>query len=908
MNEKMRKLLEKLSEGDKPKKHADSALQAMDSSMGAHAEFTGDETTITDKSLVFKESNERPVALTGKRYPPMEGKPYFNAYSDGFDPVFVWRDQAGKKRVTRVPSNPNSPDSVFTWYFYVKTAEWEQKVSRELIEKHRKTGAYIGHELDDVNPEWTKVFCIRATEQTLYMKDRSGNEIGMSYEMEKLKKFPRDYKWKMFLNDLEAVGVGHYEADLTPRQRFATDYDIDIENTFRELYFDIETDDRMAGFGRMGDGPKLWERRILSIAWRYRGLDGVTKPGYVELKEDTNDAERDLLMVFRRQVEVADVMYAWNGLYFDFPIVQRRMRMRGLDYDWRFMVKQDLLAVFRRYHQRAASAGTSFGLGDIGKAVVNMPKLDWRDEVKRVCRGCHEEPPKKFYDLWKKHPEILRKYNERDVEVLEKLEAHTGYGKLDQVFCKIGNCPPNDFHISTKIDMLMLKKAKVRGIHFPSAHLDGDKTHKGRYDQGRREGTYEGAFVFPPVIGIHEGVAAVDFKSLYPSMMVLFNISPETYVRPEDVDQYDPKDLITCPTGAKFKKSPDGFITEIFNVTLEKRKVYQKAQLEEEVGSDKFLLYYRLAYSFKRLGLSFYGEIGNSTSRYFQTKVAEAVTLSGQYFIRKSAQMAERWGLQVLYGDTDSMYIKATDAKIREFCKATDAYYKQLCREGIGGVPFNVDVDNPKKFIVELEYENYFGRIFFVKKKRYAGRMTMFKDKPSDILEVKGLEMMRSDGLQFARNMQKEVMEKILWCEPEKRGRLAKDIAQLLVDRCSQVMSGTLPVDVVQMTQAIEKDVSAYKSNPPHVRIARHIQEVAPTEYFPGMKVPYVVLDDKKKEAIWSVEYDPAEHSYDAQFVWDNKVYPQTYRVLKVALPEYDWGKLFIARTPPKSAEDKDAE
>ena len=132
---------------------------------------------------------------------------------------------------------------------------------------------------------------------------------------------------------------------------------------------------------------------------------------------------------------------------------------------------------------RSAAIATSFSLGDVGRAVIHMPKLDWREKVKEACRGCHETPPEKFYDLWLKHPEILREYNERDAEVLEKLEAHTGYGKLgfDATF---QNPRDDDNHVA------LLRRARtvasvnyrvpVAGweagvwVHYTGARADGD--------------------------------------------------------------------------------------------------------------------------------------------------------------------------------------------------------------------------------------------------------------------------------------------------------------------------------------------------------------------------------------------------------------------------------------------------
>ncbi len=101
----------------------------------------------------------------------------------------------------------------------------------------------------------------------------------------------------------------------------------------------------------------------------------------------------------------------------------------------------------------------------------------------------------------------------------------------------------------------------------------------------------------------------------------------------------------------------------MFVSTLERRKKYttlqdERLQVTGTTQDDLYLLYYRLAYSFKRLGLSFYGDMGNPRSRYYDTELAEAITLSGQFFITETARYAQECGFIPLYGDTDSIFIQ----------------------------------------------------------------------------------------------------------------------------------------------------------------------------------------------------------------------------------------------------------
>ncbi len=858
--------------------------------------------------LVREAEGDQDAPLGGEPWNPQHK--YILGWSDGERPCFMRRTPNGQKIV-------DSPDD-YEHHFFVKTKEWKAKVSGEFLELHRKAGIYWKHE-HLPGGEWTKVYAHRFVTQTNFIKERGETEGLIGLAKDKIDKYPRDRRYKDFYTALTAIGckgcrgrlsskqmcecgngVMTYEADLSPRLRFMSDRQIRFEDRFRDCYFDIETDDRVAGFER------IWERRVLSIAWYWVGLNEEIESGCVVLKEDTDRAERNMFLEFLEVMRKSECMYAWNGNNFDFKILPRRMSMRGISADeCRLVAWHDLLMTYRRFYTRGSTTalGTSFSLGDVGVSVLKIPKMDWRARINEICgEGCHPVKPQKFYDLWRSHPEVLKEYNLHDAKLLYLLEKENGFSKIDQAFNRITNCLVTEANVSSQIDSLLLKKAAVAGTHFKTrTWFTGELHRKGRditkmSDEERAEqgfSSYTGGYVFPPVPGLHRNVAALDFKSLYPSMMVLFNLSIDTYVPPEEVDKHDPEDLLTCPTGAKFLKNVEGFVPSVFKETLVRRKKYSDMQAQHEIGSEKFLLYYRMSYSFKRLGLSFYGEMGNNESRYFNPRVAEAVTLSGQFFIKKTADLSRSSGYPVLYGDTDSIYISASPEQAWAFVKKTEPFYKELCvAEG-----FNVDFD--RKWIVELEYENHFKTIFYVSKKRYAGLMNWYKGQTHPgYVEVKGLEYVRSDNTKTTRNLQFNVMNKILQEEAP-----APALERFVFEECKRVMRGALGVDEVMLATGLEKDVEQYKTKAPHVRVAEHVKATSPTEYYSGMKVQWVMVDSKAKEAVWFPEWNPVEQPYDAAWYWDNKIYPPTYRVLKAVYPDYGWEHLFVGKAPKAKKE-----
>lgn len=880
---------------------------------------------------------------------------YYAGWSDGMDIVMLYRDEDGARRRERVTG--------FEWYFYMRTDD-VLRVPLSLWERARTSGIFKRLEVDARSDDWTRVYAKRVIVQSRWLIDRGEIGVGLNilddprqkqmndamaravsnggerkdrkaawqiasdqrrammshntatkimradgrtghYQVGNWAKYADERNLHDFLLELHKIGPS-YEADLTPRQRFMTDHFVQVDDHYNELFFDIETDDSIPGW----DKKEEW--RHLSYAAIMKRRDGTVERYSFILHEETDRAEAAMLRAFMKVVDEADVLYAWNGFNFDFPILRARARKYRIEIDWRHVVWTDLLSVWRRYHTRGASSVTSYALGELAPKILQREKLDWRDESRKLG-----DPVGRIIDLYRRHPDLLQKYNERDAELLFGLEEELGYAKVDRVFCRIGNCFPNDFHISTKVDMLLLNKGARLGHHFITRGLQFETLPAyiatmqketvrhlgvqgevdtvatgavGRLKGGKSE--YTGAFVFPSVVGYHEGVAALDFKSLYPTVMMLFNISPETWVSREDAGTRVPlTELTLSPSGAYFRKADTGLIPLVFRETMEKRKVYTKLQLAEDVGSRRFLLYYRLSYAYKRLGLSFYGELGNETSRYFNPEVAEAVTLGGQWLIKKSAEFAEQHGYRVLAGDTDSLYLKMTQAQAEVFVQKCDGYYREIVK------PFNVDMT---RFAVELEYENYFRNIIFVKKKRYAGKMTIFKGKVSDYLEVKGLECMRSDGIEYERAFQRTVLDFIL---SHGRPAVSKIVALIIAAR-EEVYAGKLGVEDIVNTQSMEKSVDDYKTTPPHVRVARYIRSVS-TEYFIGMKVPYVMVmrpgEDAKGrskptlDAVWAREY--TEGTYDPDYVWLKKTYPATMRVLAAAYPEYDWEQ-YLAPPP----------
>jgi len=835
-------------------------------------------------------------------------KEYYHGWSEGEDVVLLRRDPATGRRVKEV--HP------FEWYFLLRREEFERIPSESWDWLCRRHARRV--EPDALYPErFVRVYVSRRVPKIDHKRifrnvgdpDRASSWATPYFLGERpgALRFPRDRdRWEPVHEAVEwcrRKGLEPLEADLTPKQRFLTDVDLKIQARYRMGFLDIETDDTVGGFERKE------QNRILSIAWEGDRFDSdPSDAGFLRLEEETDAAEREMLLRFKREcVERYDVLAAWNGFGFDFPVIFYRFRKHRIWIDWRYHLFADPLPVFKRHYTRAGADAVSYALDSIGERVLKMQKIDWRTTFRERRPGVVP----KFINLYRYEPELLEEYNRYDARILRKLEEFTGFVSIEQIFCRIANGFANDWNISTKIDQLLLKKGYKEGEHFRTRYWSSAEPEK-----------YEGAYVFPPVVGMHENVAALDFKSLYPSMVRAFNISPETIVKLEDREAFlrenGPDSLCRCPLvevetegggtlekgGATFRRDREGYISQMFVRTLERRKKYTDLQGKrlEEVGTtqdDLYLLYYRLAYSFKRLGLSFYGDMGNARSRYYDTELAEAITLSGRYFIRLTERYAKENGFAVLYGDTDSVFVQlaptgktwpSEDARIEEILDAGNrfvAYCQERYLEELRGFNCNLDWNR-----VELEFEDVYDRIFFVVKKRYAGRMLLHKGGKTDHVEVKGLEVMRSDCSGMTRRLQQRVLDAIL-TEGLSGDEIERGVVEPEFRRCAE---GELSVDEVSIGKGISKDPERYKTTPLHVKLAAEIRETG-REYYVGMKVEYVVTGTKPNlSGVTRGDFEDAAGgiAYDAEYYWDRVIFPASQRILEVCFPVIDWSKWLI--------------
>lgn len=194
------------------------------------------------------------------------------------------------------------------------------------------------------------------------------------------------------------------------------------------------------------------------------------------------------------------------------------------------------------------------------------------------------------------------------------------------------------------VEWYLIRKAYEYGDIVPN------KPSSSQYSE-RRGKRAAGGYVKDPVKGLHENIVSFDFRSLYPSIIISKNVSPDTLVEECGED----KCFIAPEVGHKFLKEPVGFVPSIIGNILKERVKLKTLMKNAENPREKQILDVQQQ-ALKRLANSMYGVYGYSRFRWYRIECAEAVTAWGRDFIKKTMVKAEEYGFKAIYADTDGFY------------------------------------------------------------------------------------------------------------------------------------------------------------------------------------------------------------------------------------------------------------
>jgi DNA polymerase elongation subunit (family B) len=499
-----------------------------------------------------------------------------------------------------------------------------------------------------------------------------------------------------------------------------------------------------------------------------------------------------------------DVVTGWNINFFDIPylirriynvlgesyakkispwelISERKVTMKGseeLTYDIQGVAMLDYLDLYKKYTYQAQE---SYRLDHIAFVELGDTKLD------------HSEYAS-FKDFYEKNWKKFVAYNIHDVRLVDKLEDKMKLIELQLVMAYNAKINYEDVFSQVRMwDAIIYNHLRDSGVVIPQN--SGNK----KWDK------FEGAYVKDPLIGLHKWVASFDLNSLYPHLIMQYNISPETMLEGRETvtvdylleQKYDTsnikeRNVAMTANGVCYRKDKQGFMPELMGKMYADRSKYKKQMLkiEQEYQNDKSKKHLlkeisrlnNLQMAMKIALNSAYGAMGNQYFRYFDLRMAEGITTSGQLSIRWMANklnafmnktMTTKNKDYVIAIDTDSIYLtletlvektcegKTTEQKIKYMDKISEEVFQPFIDKGYQEL---ADYMNAYSQKMQMKREVLADKAIWTAKKRYI--MNVHNSEGVQFAEPKikvmGLEMVKSSTPQVIRNKLKDSIKVIL--------------------------------------------------------------------------------------------------------------------------------------------------
>ena len=582
----------------------------------------------------------------------------------------------------------------------------------------------------------------------------------------------------------------------------------------------------------------------------YKSENDQIKVVYTQCKD-----EADLLIKFLNHWNTSkhcpDVITGWNVRFFDIPYLVNRMNkivgtaecqklspwgiikkdnivIKGKEtekFELYGIPTLDWMELFKRFTLQTYGQQESYSLNNIAHVVLGQRKLSY--EEFGSLTNLYKEDYQKFID-----------YNIRDVDLVDLLEEKVGLINLALTVAYKGGVNYQDVMGTTAIWDSIIYRELTKNKIAPWPNVKKERE------------AYPGGFVKEPKIGMHDWVVSFDLNSLYPNIIVQCNMSPETIMKEHvhgEVDYYLNKDNPTqsknciSANGVTFTKDFQGILPKIIvdyyderksikKMTLAAQKEYQKKAtygLEKELDTLN-----NKQMAIKLLMNSLYGAMGNQYFRYFDMRLAEGITLTGQLIILWAEKAINQYMNKLLGTDEDYVIAIDTDSLYVDFSKIIKRF----------------EPKNPLKFLDKICSE-HFEPMFDESYETFANKMNAFDNRMEmsrEVIADKGiwiakkryiLNVLDSEGVTYSQPKLKIMgIEAIKSSTPEVVRDRFKEAFKLIIsgtesetqDFIKQFKNEfkTLPVEDVSFPRGVSNILDEYsdrktifkKGTPIHVR------------------------------------------------------------------------------------------
>jgi DNA polymerase-2 len=392
-----------------------------------------------------------------------------------------------------------------------------------------------------------------------------------------------------------------------------------------------------------------------------------------------------------------------------------------------------------------------------------------------------------------------------------------------------------DIFMQAKLLAFLIERARLTGLPMDRMggssqafdHLYLPRLHRQGYVApafaSGQAGDSPGGFVMDSRPGLYRNVLVLDFKSLYPSIIRSFKIDPLGLIR-----GLQEADAVSGYKGAQFSRQ-QSILPEIISDLWAARDI---AKADKNTP---------LSTSIKIVMNACYGVLGSNVCRFYDQRLASSITLRGHAILNQTKDLIQQQGMQVIYGDTDSVFVWLGDdamsldqvqGKGNDLAQSLNKWWTQ-----------HLKLEFKLKSYLEIEFETYFSRFVMPtirgqetgSKKRYAG-VTVSSEGEKKML-FKGLEQVRTDWTKLAKELQAELYQRVFNDQP---------YVDLIKPLLEQVRSGQLDHKLVYRKR-LRRPLDEYQKNiPPHVQAARkaetwRLKNQLPSAYTNGGWIEYVI-------------------------------------------------------------------
>jgi DNA polymerase-2 len=516
-----------------------------------------------------------------------------------------------------------------------------------------------------------------------------------------------------------------------------------------------------------------------------------------------------------------DAIIGWNVVQFDLRILHEHARRLGVplkigrggeEMQWREHGS--------RNHYFASAAGRLIidGIESLRSATWSFPSFSLENVAQTLLgEGKAIDNPYQRMDeinrMFAEDKPALAKYNLKDCELVTRIFAKTELLTFLLERASVTGLPADRSGGSV---------AAFTHLYMPLMHRQGFVAPNLGTNPPQAS---PGGFVMDSQPGLYESVLVLDYKSLYPSIIRTFLIDPVGLI--EGLQHPDDADSVPGFRGARFSRTRHCLPSIVSRVAQGR----ETAKREHNAP---------LSQALKIIMNAFYGVLGSSGCRFFDTRLASSITLRGHEIMLRTRKLIEEQGHAVIYGDTDSTFVwlrrphgqEEVAAIGQALVKHVNDWWRAHVRDEYG-----------LESALELQFEIHYKRFLMPtirgaeegSKKRYAGLVT--RADGNDEMVYKGLETVRTDWSLLARQFQQELYERIFQRKPYQ---------DYVRDYVRKTLAGEFD-DRLIYRKRLRRTLDDYERNvPPHVRAARladdyNAQHGRPRQYQNGGWISYVI-------------------------------------------------------------------